>query len=183
MRLKPRVASPVELVPESRGKMEGHCMDQRIVEIILYVIGEIESRRVNLDEIDGISEDLIKQGFSRREVATAFSVFNQRVMGSRDRSQISEPQNPNAFRVLHDIESQYISSEALGHVLKLLRIGVLSNADVEELIERCVMMGSPAAEMSEMKMMVATHLFEKELLPGESMVPVASARMSPELIH
>ena len=158
-------------------------MDQRIVEIILYVIGEIESRRVNLDEIDGISEDLIKQGFSRREVATAFSVFNQRVMGSRDRSQISEPQNPNAFRVLHDIESQYISSEALGHVLQLLRLGVLSHADVEELIERCVMMGSPAAEMSEMKMMVATHLFEKELLPGESMVPVASARMSPELIH
>lgn len=163
--------------------MEGHCMDQRIVEIILYVIGEIESRRVNLDEIDGISEDLIKQGFSRREVATAFSVFNQRVMGNRDRSQIAEPQNPNAFRVLHDIESQYISSDALGHVLQLLRLGVLTHSDIEELIERCVMMGSPAAEMSEMKMMVATHLFEKELLPGESMVPVASARMTPELIH
>lgn len=163
--------------------MEGHCMDQRIVEIILYVIGEIESRRVNLDEIDGISEELIRQGFSRREVATAFSVFNQRVMGARDRSQISEPENPNSYRVLHDIELQYVSSEALGHVLQLLRLGVLSHADVEELIERCVMMGSPAAEVSEMKLMVATHLFEKELLPGESMVPAASARLSPELIH
>jgi uncharacterized protein Smg (DUF494 family) len=163
--------------------MEGHCMDQRIVEIILYVIGEIESRRVNLDEIDGMSEELINQGFSRREVATAFSVFNQRIRGSKDRSLIAEPHNPNAYRVLHDIESQYISSEAHGHVLQLLQLGVLSHADVEELIERCVMMGSPAAEMSEMKMMVATHLFEKELLPGESMMPAASARLTPELIH
>ncbi|MCB9366989.1 MAG: DUF494 family protein [Calditrichaeota bacterium] len=158
-------------------------MDQRIVEIILYVIGEIEARRVNLDEIDGISEDLIRQGFSRREVATAFSVFTHRMAGTRQRSQIQEPVNPNAYRVLHEMESSYISSEAQGHVLQLVRLGLLTHSDMEELIERCVMMGSPAADVTEMKLMVATHLFEKELLPGESMMPAASARLSPELIH
>ena len=158
-------------------------MDQRIVEIILYVIGEIESRRVSLDEIEGISEDLIRQGFSRREVATAFSVFNQRIVGQQNRSQTMEPQSLNAFRVLHDVESQYVTPEAHGHILQMLHLGVITHSDVEELIERCVMMGSPATEISEMKMLVATHLFEKELTPGESMVPATSARLAPDLIH
>ncbi|RPH92677.1 hypothetical protein EHM69_12230, partial [candidate division KSB1 bacterium] len=61
-------------------------MDQRIVEILMYVIGEIQSRRIKVEEIEGISDELVQRGFSQREVATAIAVFAERLNGDSRRT-------------------------------------------------------------------------------------------------
>lgn len=159
-------------------------MEHRIVEIIMYVIGEIHSRRVSLDKIGGISEDLLQRGFSKREVAKAFSVFTNRMTLDYEPVEISEPTGQFAHRVLHDIERQYISTEFHGYLLQLLHMAVLSHADVEELLERCMMSSSFAGdEEEEVKMMVATYLCERDSLHMDNLIVPANSRPAPDLIH
>jgi uncharacterized protein Smg (DUF494 family) len=158
-------------------------MEQRIVEILMYVIGEIQSRRIQLEEIEGISDELMQRGFSQREVATAISLFSDRFVGDARRTCHSAPLNDNSHRVLHDVERQYISPEAHGYLLQMMHLSILDLADVEEIVERCMMLGNLNVGGDEMKMLVATHLLEKDPRSMDSTGVIGAARPWPEHIH
>lgn len=158
-------------------------MDQRIVEILMYVIGEIQSRKIRVDEIEGISDELMQRGFSQREVATAFSFFMDRMNRDVSRVEIRRPERPLSYRVLHDIERQYVGPEAQGYLIQLTHLGLLDLTDVEELVERCMIMGNLNIGGDEMKMLVATHLLEKDTYQGEPGYTANPARPWPEHIH
>ncbi len=158
-------------------------MDQRIVEILMYVIGEIQSRRIRVDEIEGISDDLVQRGFSPREVTTAFSLFADRIQRDPARSTTGPQINESSHRILHEVERQYIGAEALGYILQLSHLGILCLSDVEELIERCMLMGTLNLGADEMKMVVATHLLEKEPVAVDSSISITAFRPWPEHVH
>jgi uncharacterized protein Smg (DUF494 family) len=157
-------------------------MDQRIVEILMYVIGEIQSRRIRLEEIEGISDELVQRGFSQREVATAISLFAERV-GEARRTQVSSPSGSHAHRVLHDVERQYVAADAHGYLIQMSHLGILDQADVEEIIERCMLLGNLNVGMDEIKMLVATHLLEKDPRLAEPSRAVSPFRSWPEHVH
>jgi uncharacterized protein Smg (DUF494 family) len=158
-------------------------MDQRIVEILMYVIGEIQSRRIKVEEIEGISDELVQRGFSQREVATAISLFADRLAGESKRTQFGDPLSRHSHRVLHEIERQYISPEAHGYLIQMTHLDILQLADVEEIVERCMLMGNLNVGNDEMKMLVATHLLEKDPRQNESTYAVSPFRPWPEHIH
>jgi uncharacterized protein Smg (DUF494 family) len=158
-------------------------MDQRIVEILMYVIGEIQSRRIKAEEIEGISDELVQRGFSQREVATAISLFAERFTGDSKRTQFGGPSHVHAHRVLHDVERQYVSPEAHGYLIQMDHLGILGMADIEELVERCMLMGNLNVGIEEMKMLVATHLLEKDPRQMDTTYPVSPFRPWPEHIH
>jgi uncharacterized protein Smg (DUF494 family) len=158
-------------------------MDQRIVEILMYVIGEIQSRKIQVDEIEGISDELMQRGFSQREVATAFSFFMNRMNRDVNRLEVSQPERALSYRVLHDVERQYVGPEAHGYLIQLSHLGLLNMTDVEELVERCMIMGNLNIGGEEMKMLVATHLLEKDIYQGEPGYSASPARPWPEHIH
>ena len=149
----------------------------------MYVIGEIQSRRVDIDEIDGISDDLMQRGFSQREVATAFSLVANRLGRDRDRSKQNLPINTNAHRVLHEVERIFITPEAYGYILQLYHLRILNHLDLESLLERCILMGNLNIGEEEMKMLVASHLLENDSIQGEQGISVTTIRPAPEHIH
>jgi len=158
-------------------------MDQRIVEILMYVIGELQSRRIKVDEIEGISDDLMQQGFSQREVATAISVFADRLASESKRTLVAPPSSVFAHRVLHDLERQYVSPEAYGYLIEMVHVNILSIVDVEEIMEHCMFMGTLNVGSDEMKMLVATHLLEKDPVRVETTLLSSPARPWPERVH
>jgi len=158
-------------------------MDQRIVEILMYVIGEIQSRRIKVEEIEGISDELVQRGFSQREVATAIAVFAERLNGDSRRTVVSGPSCHGAHRVLHDVERQYVGSEAQGYLIQMLHLGILQHTDLEEIIERCMMLGNLNVGGDEIKMLVATHLLEKDPRQVESTLVLSPFRPWPEHVH
>ena len=158
-------------------------MDQRIVEILMYVIGEIQSRRIRPEEIEGISDDLVQRGFSQREVATAISLFADRLNGEVRRTHVASPSGVHAHRVLHDVERQYVAADAHGYLIQMTHLGILDQADVEEIIERCMLLGNLNVGMDEIKMLVATHLLEKDPRLAEPVGAVSPFRPWPEHVH
>ena len=149
----------------------------------MYVIGEIQSRKIKVDEIEGISDELMQRGFSQREVATAFSFFMDRMNRDASRMEVSQPAGRNSYRILHDVERQYIGPEAHGYLIQLTHLGLLDSTDIEELVERCMIMGNLNVGGDEMKMLVATHLLEKDIYQGEPGSLTSPARPWPEHIH
>jgi uncharacterized protein Smg (DUF494 family) len=158
-------------------------MEQRIVEILMYVIGEIQSHRIRLEEIEGISDELMQRGFSQREVATAISLFSDRLNGEVRRTQVSSPSGTHAHRVLHDVERQYLAADAYGYLIQMTHLGILDQADVEELIERCLLLGNLSLGVDEMKMLVATHLLEKDPRVSDAAHAPSPSRPWPERVH
>lgn len=149
----------------------------------MYVIGEIQSRRIRVEEIEGISDELVQRGFSQREVNAAISVFAERLTGDSKRMLLARPALPHAHRILHDLERQYVSPEAYGYLIEMSQLLILDLSDVEEIIERCVLLGNLNVGGDEMKMLVATHLLEKDPTQMEPTFAASPARPWPERIH
>ena len=53
-------------------------MYQRIMEILVLLMDEIDSENWNVEEMDQLSEDLIRRGYTEQEINTAFYWLNQR---------------------------------------------------------------------------------------------------------
>jgi uncharacterized protein Smg (DUF494 family) len=149
----------------------------------MYVIGEIQSRRIKLEEIEGISDELVQRGFSQREVSAAISLFADRFVGESRRTQVGLPSGSYAHRILHDIERQYVTPEAHGYLIQMTQLQILDLTDVEEILERCMLLGNLNVDDNEMKMLVATHLLEKDPRLAEPNYAVSPHRAWPERIH
>jgi uncharacterized protein Smg (DUF494 family) len=144
-------------------------MYERIVEIIVYVISELKHNK-QISEID--IDELQKRGYSRIEISTAFSWIVDRFELS-DKFYVSEGYiNPNSFRILHDGEKDLFTKEALGNLLQLHSLGLLSNEHIEMLIERTVMTGMNQIDSQQLKIYVANIIFNAQTnnFPGSRLM-------------
>ncbi len=137
-------------------------MDQRLVEILMYVIGEIRSQRVELEEVETMSDDLLQRGFTPREVATALSFFIERFQKRVERREPDDVQLPHSQRVLHRIEKLFLNPKAYGYLLQLQHLGVLDARDIEMILEQILMVGHSRVTEDEVKLIVASHLLESD---------------------
>lgn len=149
----------------------------------MYVIGEIQSRRIKAEEIEGISDELMERGFSQREVSTAISLFADQLSGATKRTHVAAPAGGFSHRVLHDIERQYVGPEAHGYLIQMGHLGILEQDDMEEIIEQCMLMGNLSVGVEEMKVVVATHLLEKDPRQSAAGLAASPSRPWPERVH
>jgi uncharacterized protein Smg (DUF494 family) len=133
-------------------------MFERIVEIILFLVKELKSNK-QLGEIDVSS--LSKSGYTQSEISSAFSWLFERMAEQRPNS-ISASVGASSHRVLHEAERMVISPEAFGYMMQFHQLGVLTLADIEEIIERIMSAGFSQADLPEMKSLIAGMLFQSE---------------------
>ncbi|KPL07090.1 hypothetical protein AMJ86_05970 [bacterium SM23_57] len=144
-------------------------MDQRIVEILIYLIGEIQSRRLDLDEVEVISDDLVKRGFTENEISTAITYLFDRVQ-KRDYEWKSESEQcywSFSERVLHDVERMVLTPDAYGYLLQLKHLGLIDALELEQIIERSLLMGIARVGLDDIKIIVASFLFDHDSTTGD----------------
>lgn len=145
-------------------------MDQRIVEILIYLIGEIQSRRLDLDEVEVISDDLVKRGFTENEISTAITYLFDRVQ-KRDLEWKSESEQcywSFSERVLHDVERMVLTPDAYGYLLQLKHLGLIDALELEQIIERSLLMGIARVGLDDIKIIVASFLFDHDSTTGDT---------------
>jgi Smg protein len=141
---------------------------ERIMEIVFFLLSEIKENKP-LAEID--LKPLSVRGFSEIEISTAFSwLIDKFSQGSDDPLILAVPfgKKPSllgpakdlaSFRVYHEIESSVISKEARGFMLQMLELGILTDSDVEFMIDRIMLSGAQSASLEEVKDFVTSMLF------------------------
>lgn len=139
-------------------------MYQRIMEILVLLMDEIDGENWNVDEMDQLSEDLIRRGYTEQEINTAFYWLNQRFSWNSNtpaqKVNITEPAE-TSYRVLHSLEQKYLEVEAYGYLLQLRHLNLITTTEMEEVVERLVILDYRSASVEDVKIMVQSLLFEE----------------------
>lgn len=139
-------------------------MHERIVEIILFLVNELKSNK-QLSEVD--VSLLSQNGYTQSEISTAFSWLFERLS-------VGEPlftpgkAGDSSHRMLNDAEKMVIQPDAFGYLLQCHQLGLLSNNDIETIIERIMAAGFSSVGINEMKSFVAGLLFDFDNPPNGS---------------
>jgi uncharacterized protein Smg (DUF494 family) len=132
-------------------------MQERIVEIIVYLIHEMQTDK-RLGEID--LRALSERGYTQNEISTAFSwLFDKIHLGDNILARGGRSQ-PHSHRVLHDSERTVITPQGYGYLLELRELRLLDDMDIELAIDRIMMAGFGSVGIDEMKSVIASIIFD-----------------------
>lgn len=144
-------------------------MNERVVEILVYIMNEIRGKKPVATKLEVLSRDLLQRGYTENEISSAFTwLFDRYKADFEELIRNSGPTLNNSFRILHDLERMVISPAAHGYLLQLRELGILDDTEIEQIIERAMMVGSPRIEESEIKSLVASTLFNPQGFPEGS---------------
>jgi Smg protein len=143
----------------------------RIMEIVLYLVGEMQ-HRTELAEID--TKTLEALGYSAREISTAFSWLFDKVARSVTEEALYPPAKPfsaagrMSFRPFHEVEHSLLSREARGFLLQLREIGLIGDSELEMIIDRLWYVGAQNVGLETIRDISADIIFHynDSLVPG-----------------
>jgi len=134
-------------------------MRERIVEIIVYLMSELRNN-TPLNEID--LSVLTSSGYTPTEISTAFTwLFEKISVGENVLSAVSQS-SPHSHRLLHDAERMVLAPDAYGYLIQLREIGLISESDIESVIDRVMLAGYSVATMAEVKSITAAVLLDND---------------------
>ncbi len=139
-------------------------MQERIIEIIVYLLEEFQI--TPQEDYDDLSEKLMARGYTESEINLAFSwIFNH--LQKPDIPEEREVRyQQSSVRVLHDLEKLVIHPEGYGYLLQLYQLGILSENDIEEVIERALSVGTTNITLDDIKAFVSLLIFNPENNPA-----------------
>lgn len=133
-------------------------MQERIIEIIVYLLNELQQELQGRDKID-LTRELLIKGYTDGEINLAFSwIFKHLKNPSLDRLDM----DINYTEQLEDypeFDRLVISPDAYGFLLQLIQLGVIKESDIEMFVERAVAFGKDDISVDDLKSIVATILF------------------------
>jgi uncharacterized protein Smg (DUF494 family) len=141
---------------------------ERIVEILVFLLDEMKNNK-QLTEID--LAVLSARGFSETEISTAFSWLLDKIAVAGPKAELKATsfgtevpkiyhQRPASFRVYHESERAVLSPKVQGYLLQLRALGLLSDNELEQLVDRVVMSGIHMVDMNDIRWIVANTIFD-----------------------
>ncbi|NIR48050.1 DUF494 domain-containing protein [candidate division KSB1 bacterium] len=138
-------------------------MNERIVEILIYIMSEIRRSSKGAKKLDLLSKDLIKQGYTEGEISSAFSWLLHRFRSESDELIPNQGSTlKNSFRLLHEIENSVVTTEAYGYIIQLKELEIISELDMEHILDRAMMLGTTKVTVEDVKTIVAAMLNNHE---------------------
>ena len=135
-------------------------MGDRVLEIVVFLMSKIRDQQGRLDDLDEIATYLKNQGFTENEISSAYSWFLDHLQNDNE-FLYNSTINANATRIFSDQERQLFSSEAIGYLLQLRHLGLLSDQQSEMVLERGSMIWTSSINLDQVKMLIETILFSE----------------------
>lgn len=132
-------------------------MFERIIEIIVFVISELQSKQ-NITDVDLMQ--LQNLGYTNSEISTAFSWLADKY----DFEQLDEMRDfssVNSYRLLHEVEEEMFTKEAYGELIQMQTLKLISNEQIESIIERALFSSHTQIDSSKLKQLIANIVFKQ----------------------
>ena len=156
-------------------------MNERVVEILIYLMHEIRKKRGNIELMDGISKALIGKGDTENEINAAFSWLFERFKSDSEDILVNEEADVNSYRMLSDIERLVVSAKAFGYLIQLRQLRLIEQSQMEQIIERVMMLGVSSIGIEEIKTVVAALFLNSD---NSEMLPLGKSMLDPDsMIH
>lgn len=146
------------------GKATG---SERIIEILVVLLGEMQGKK-DINDVDITS--LSAMGFTEAEISTAFSWLYDKlaIVESSNAPLYNAMTKPSgwtspsqqSFRVYHDFERKVLTPGAQGYLLQLRELGLMSDTEMENLIDRILQLGFLRIDVKDLKELVSGVVFD-----------------------
>lgn len=133
-------------------------MQERLIEIIVYLLGEFKQPQSS-EKYTDLSKELVSKGYTENEINLAFSWIFNHLQEKQDGYEDEFRYAPNSNRVLHDVEKMIISADAYGYLIQMTHLGLLSDYDLELVIERALSLGTSNITLEDIKSIAASIIF------------------------
>lgn len=140
----------------------GNYVRDRFLEIVVILISQLNEDHGRLDDIEEISAYLKTQGFSENEISTAYSWILDRLQTDTE-FVYDNRHNGSASRVLSDIERQHFATDAIGYLMQLTHFGILSDDQVESVLERGMLIWPSPVSLEQIKILIDSILFSDSM--------------------
>ncbi len=136
-------------------------MQERIIEIIVHILNEIRNYNRTLQNID--VKKLEKLGFSDTEMNAAFSWLFDKLYFESQKPLLSDIRvSENSHRILHEVEKMAITPEAHGYLIQLRELDIISDIDIELIIEKIMLNNIFPVSAEEIKGIVSSMILERD---------------------
>ncbi len=133
-------------------------MQERLIEVIMYLLKEFNNKRTN-EDYHSLSQELSAKGYSNVEINFALNwIFNNLAQKQGQASQEIE-YSSRANRLLHQLEKIILTPEAYGYLLQMHQLGLLNDAEFEEVIDGALLDASPVVDIDDIKRLAALVIF------------------------
>lgn len=153
-------------------------MDNRILEIVFYLMDYLHENHEQASSISDVSLDLKGLGYSDEEITRAYYWILDHLQGASERLYSSFPGECRSTRILTDLERSYLSAEAHGFLIKLAGINVIDSEQFESVLDRVALFGQHPVSLEQLKFIVTlvafgahTDIDNRVLLDDESDPP------------
>jgi len=130
---------------------------ERIIEIIIYVVTELKQKRA-LSDIS--IQELNDRGYSTEEISTAFSWIADRLEITENLFMNTQLPSDRSFRVFNDSEKELFTKEGWAEIIRLNLLGLLTNENIEQLLDRAVFLGYYKIDDKQLKNYLAQTIFK-----------------------
>ena len=131
---------------------------ERVIEIIVYLLTEMRENK-QLSEVD--VQKLAKLGYTQNEINTAFSWVYSKIH-SGEKIFADEGPVPRSHRMLHEVEKNVIEPEAFGYLIQSRELGMITDMDIENIIDRIMGSGYMKVSEEDIKYFLAAYLLDIE---------------------
>lgn len=129
---------------------------EKIIEIIVYLLGELKKHK-QLGEAE--IENLSNLGYTQNEINTAFSWIYSKIYAG-EKIFTEENKKSKSFRMLHDVEKNIITPEAFGYLIQLKELGLINNIDIEVIIDKIMLSAYNKMDVEDIKGYIAAYLLD-----------------------
>ena len=136
-------------------------MQEKILEIVVYLMNRLTEHQETLSSFDEMSADLRSMGFTDSEIASAYNWLLKHFEDYPESFSLADIETDSrAVRVLSDAERRVISADAYGYLLQLRYLNLLSTEQMEMILDRCALFVNDPVGLTEIKILASVALFE-----------------------
>ena len=136
-------------------------MNNKIIEILIQLLGHLREHDLDADSLSEFSEGLITRGYDEIDVSEAINWFLEKLSTHTVKSTEILEQNDKSVRILHEYERINIPPDVYGYLLKLKSLSVITSSQMEKILDYYMLVGQNSLNESDINEIIANILFEE----------------------
>lgn len=136
-------------------------MPERIIEIIVYAMRRFQDEKKSGDKLD-LTSELISKGYTESEINLSFSwIYNHLKNNSTDTKKLFEADFVEDLEYNNN-ENPILSDEAYGYLLQMIQLGILTEYQVDQILEKALNSGDNNINTEKVKSFIVNILFDSD---------------------
>lgn len=133
-------------------------MEERILEIVFYLVEHVRSHNGQIGPFQMISRDLKSRGFTDSEISSAYGWFLEELQKEGGKIQPLD-NSSQSVRIMSPQEMQHFTSDAAGFLIQLLRFKLITPSQFERIVDKSFLLGSEVIDLPVMKVIATRYVF------------------------